>query len=239
MSKQHIADRITKMIELAESTTHPAEAETFMAKVQALLEQHGMSMLELGTLSSDDPVGCSKDVGTYNNMESSYRDVAFEVAEYYGCEATVGKRYVSKPNTKKGYVFHNAVTVYGRESARITFTLMWPYIKKSISRAARELSKQNGELIAKNMRWVADALTHRVAYINLQKKKDNQKLKVNTTGVNALVPVDLIKQAMPDDLKTVRERNWETTSGARKAAGDINLDAQVAKQSGTVKRIAK
>lgn len=220
----NIADKISKLIAKAESTTHPEEQDTFMAKVHQLLEQHGMSLLDIGKLQSDDPVGRSKISSAYYASESSFRDVAFAAARYYGCKATV---------TNIGN--HRMVAVYGRESARITFELMWPYIKKSIRRHARRLVAEEGSTFARQQRYVADALTGR---LNLLYWK-NQPKGHEGKGVNALVPVDLIDEIMPD-CKTVRSRDLLVTQGAEDAANSINLSAQVdAAKQGGVKKISK
>lgn len=214
MTTSSIADKISKLIAKAESSSHPDEADTFMAKVHQLLEQHGLDLQQVGKLQSDDPVGRSNSVGAYFASESAFRDVAFAAARYYGCQglvASVGsKRYVH---------------VVGRQSARTTFELMWPYLKRSIRAKARQLEKEEGSTFARQRRWVADALTARINKLLHEREFHEARKEVVTTGVNALVPVDLIEQ-MTSHAKVVRGRNLQSTSGAIAAAAGIGLDLQ-------------
>lgn len=225
MSK--IADKISKLIAKAESTTHPEEADSFMLMVHKLLEQHGMSLLDVGKLNSEDPVGQTSDAGKFYASESAFRDVAFYLAEYYGCKAVVHV-----------HGNHRNLSVFGRDSARITFELMWPYVKKCIRSEARRLHNvvkaefapipvpSKLSTVARQQRWVADALSSRL----LRAIHDRRRETPEQTGVNALVPVDLIQQLMDDlydDIKTAKDRQLKTTAEAREAAGNINLNEQV------------
>lgn len=227
MSNQKIADRISAMIAKAESSTHPEEAATFMAMVHKMLEEHGMSMLDVGTLNSDDPVGHKRRAGKFYASESSFRDTAFSLAEYYGCTA-----YISVMGN------HRYITVIGRESARITFELMWPYVKKCIRAEARRLTKEEGSTFARQQRWVADALTHRIDKILFERRYGANAPQ--DRGVNALVPVDVINAYCKEHFahaKTVRDRDLQSSSAARAAADNIGLDVQMS--SAATRKIGK
>lgn len=225
----NIADKISVLIRQAEESTHPEEAATFMAKVHSLLEKHGLNLLDLGRLSSDDPVGKSRKQAEFFASESFMRDVVFHLARYYGCRAivhTVGN--------------HRWATIMGRESARMTFTLMYPYVKKCIRSEARRLHKIEAadpiwamlpkkarSSYAKQQRYVADALAWRLQVEVARRSREDKVYQAR--GVNALVPVDEI-DAMVDAMgaKTARDRQYLTTKEAEEAAQGINLNQQMA-----------
>ena len=114
---EKIAEKIQKLLAKANSSTHPEEAETFMAKAHALLEQHGLSLFDLGKLDSEDPIGRSQDKEMLRaNSAASWRTmVAGQLAIYYGC------KMVTTNYRGDNFTYW---TVFGRESARITFMLM-------------------------------------------------------------------------------------------------------------------
>ena len=233
----NIADKIAKLIAKADSTTHPEEADAFMSMVHKLLTEHGMSLLDVGKLNSEDPVGKTGAAGRFYASESAFRDTAFNLAEYYGCKAiitNIGNRRL--------------ITVIGRESARVTFELMWPYVKKCIRAEARRLHNvikaefdpipvpNKVSTVARQQRWVADAMTYRLAVIVADRNREQPA----ETGVNALVPVDLIQQIMDEDYgnaKTATGRTLKTTKEAQAAADNINLSDQL-KDTANRKQIA-
>lgn len=232
MGNQSIADKVRKIIAKAESTSSPNEAEAFMAKAQAMLEAHGMSLLEVGRLGEDE-IGCTDDAGRYTKMETSFRDLAFVLAEYYGCEGVIRQKRVYCEK-KKQYVTRFSVDVYGRESARVTFTLMWPYVKRAVLDSAfalyNEDRKEHGKPVHSRsvyMRQVATALEYRVRKLVREMRVERAAKGVASTGVNALVPVDLIQQLLPDNLRTARSTKKTTTERAHAAAQDIGIDRQV------------
>lgn len=235
-----IADRIAKIIAHADSTGNAQEAEAFMAKAHAMLEEHGMSLLDVGRLHEDE-LGVSRDCAMYSMVEDSYRDMAFALALYYGCEATIGTRYVEGRRGRT--VKRRAITLYGRESARTTFIVMWPYIKRCVARAGVELKaldqKAYGESFSRSvyMRHVANALASRLCRLRRSAEHARWKAGVASTGVNALVPVDLIEQLLPKGLPVAKPRAAVTTAEARKKAEDINLSKQVREDAANVKRI--
>lgn len=214
----NIADKISKLIAKADSSTHPEEASAFMAKVHQLLEAHGLNLLDLGRLQSDDPLGKHEKQAEFFASETALRDVVFRLARFYGCRAVIHQQ----DN-------HRWATIIGRESARITFELMWPYVKKTIRFEARRLAKESTTktTYARQLRFVADALAERLlleVYRRLETEKANETV---TTGVNALVPVDLLQQMVDaQGAKVARDRETKTTPEARAAAANVSLNLQ-------------
>ena len=248
-----IADKITALIRQADESKHKGEADAFMRKVHVLLENHGMSLLDIGTLQTDDPLGETEYAGDFTPVESSFRDTAFAAAKYYGCEATIGPRYVDI-NSK--FVKRHSITVYGRQNARTTFTLMWPYIKRAMIDAGRELqNKEKQQLLeaygtegakfikpksmSVHMRHVSTALEDRIRRMISQNNRTRKDNGLASRGVNALVPVDLIAELIPDRVKAAKAVKKETTRAAIKKAEGIGLDLQTEGKRTKLKRIAK
>ena len=243
-----IADKISKLIAHADSTTNEEEAATFMKKVRDLLEQHGMSLMDVGRLQEDDPLGVDKDSVYYNVPDGCFRDLIFELAEYYGCKATIGKRQVrtTHKNARHSFVTRMAVTLYGRESARVTFQLMWPYVERELRRRARimhddekkELEEAFGSMknvpkkyrstFLKQLGFVSNSLMFRVAKHNME----NRPPVEDNDNPNALVPVNLIDQLLPENLQEAKARKHAISTRSEAEAKDINLEMQMAKEEG-------
>jgi len=71
----NISNKIAAMIAKAESSSHPEEADAFMSKVHELLEKHGLSLQDIGTINEDDPVGHTKEAGYYFKAENAMKHV--------------------------------------------------------------------------------------------------------------------------------------------------------------------
>jgi hypothetical protein len=219
-----IAHRIQKILDHADSTTNSLEADAFLSKAQALLQQHGLSMMDLGTLEEDDPLGETRDAAVFTEIEAVFSDVAFKLAEFYGCKA-LRRRVYKEVNGKR--VRRLSMTAYGREAARTTYSLMWGYVRRRMLEEAHTLRAAVAPAHRKSasvyMRHVAVALAHRLHRMI----RDRAPAPGPVQGVNALVPVDLIDQLMPISTP-MRSTKLETSDGAIAAAAGINLDAQVA-----------
>jgi|GEM_PF-3853963 len=189
-----IADKIRKIIAKADSSTHPEEAAVFMDKAQRMMEEHGLNLLDLGRLDSDDPVGVDRDFYRSFKTTPYWEMLAYQVAEYFGCKLVV----TTKANGDK---FH---TIAGRESARITHTLMWPFVMRQIKAIAVADYKAGLFPHPKTAyRDLAIALAIRVQALNAAKrvKRNAEPL----SQVNALVPVDLIQQALMEVFPNMRQ----------------------------------
>jgi len=119
------------------------------------------------------------------------------------------------------------VTIIGRESARVTFAVMFPYIRRCISASARELVKTQGSTYSKQHGYVARALGLRLDGMYFDRKRE--RAEYAKTGVNALVPVDIIKAYSEEKFNPGKARpsSYLTTLSAMAAAKDINVDQQV------------
>lgn len=211
--KRTIAQKINKILEKAQSTDQAGEAEVLMEKVHAMLEQHGLDLLDLGTLDADDPVGVDKSVATFWASASFTGMLASCAARYYGCETIV-----SRQGNKRW------ISVAGRESARVTFRLMFPFILEQVQKEASELVKQRkASSRSRAMTAVGNALAYRLSSLTVEKKDQSTE-----TG-KALIPVDMIDLAMSDafpDLRRLKPRAVKTTAAAVTAAEGISLHRQ-------------
>lgn len=223
-----IIERIRKVLAKAEGTDNAAEAEMLMAKVNQMLEEHNFSMLDLATLETDDPIGTTKKTSKFRNNDGWMRVLAAQVAQYYGCQAIIGY----DPYTKHTKYIH----ITGRESNRVTFEVMMPYIKAQVVKAGRMLHRDEPHRYTSERmgaRHVANALSFRIARM-IREKEAQEKSRV-ATGQRALVPVDMIKRQMQVDFPSLRDSratSLSTSGKAREAAQGISLHRQTGKPSG-------
>jgi len=198
-----IAEKIRKIIAKADSTAHPEEASVFMEKALRMMEEHGLSLLELGRLDSDNPVGV--DMYFYESTKTTEwrQTLAGQLAKYFGCRLIVRRN--KDMFGKIESIYHSLA---GRESARVTYQLMWPYVLRQVMKQAAEANR-NGEYKHPPQAYkaVADALTIRLIRLN----RDKAETAPPQNGVNALVPVDLIQFAI--------DEAFAATGGTTRTAG--------------------
>jgi hypothetical protein len=211
----NIAEKIAKIIAKAESTTHEAEAELFMAKAHAMMLEHGIELADLGQLDQKDAVGETDKAWVVNCTESWGFNLGGAIARYYGCRI-VGWKF--------GY--HKRVALYGRESARATTLLMYPYVMRQVRRLAREAHKAGHyKSAAVAATAIGKALTSRVWGM-----LKGAEQRVHATGHGtALVPVDQIEAFMRDlhgELKTGKARPAKYDPYAQQAAATVSLNLQ-------------
>ena len=215
----NIADKIAKILAKADSTTNPEEADTFMAKAQQLMMEHGLSLLDIGKLDSDDPIGTTEQAASFFAAENWAKLVGGQLARFYGCEVMIEQVGRNK------YAFGLA----GRESARTTFMLMFPFVLKQVRRLAREETKAgNFETEARAKTAIGNALGLRI-YRMIQEQEDSRREDLPGRGMNAVVAVDLNRQALEEhwpNLRTSRRRSVKTNSAGRAAAGKVSLHRQ-------------
>lgn len=215
-----IAAKIQKLIAKADSTTHPEEAAIFMAKAQTLMEEHGLSLLDLGTLEEDDPVGVSKGEELRNNGNAPWRfQLAAALARYYGCKL-VGER-------RGNFTYW---VVFGRESARVTFMLMFPYVDRQVLAQARiETAKGNYPSNKHAHGAVGRAMASRVHKL-ANEQEERRAAAPASKGLNALVPVDAVEGAFKEYYGNAKFRTTRGKAGfdrnAAAAAGRISLNRQ-------------
>lgn len=230
MSQTKIIERIKRIIALANSTTHPEEAETFMAKVHEMLEQHGLSLLDVGRLDEEDPVGHLQDRNTLRaNGQAKWRTmVANELAIYYGCQLI--------KTTYRGDNFEYW-TVFGRQSALTTFNLIYPYVDRQILAVAREEVRKGHFANNKQAHGkVGQAMVLRLYRLNQEKAKTSTQSAATS---DALVPVDQIRAAAEAFFGTLKEGKTKSLNIDRRAAAaaeGISLALQTSGKS--VKRLA-
>lgn len=236
----NIREKIAKIIEKANATDAEGEATVLMAKAQELMEKHSLSMADLVT---DDPIGTTFETKVYWNRSGYFhQNLYWALARYFGCRGIAQQVGVNKFE----------MSVVGRESARVTFELMAPYIAKQVTREASKLVKQDAEqygdlhelglrkklTLSTAKRQVGNALSGRVWRMVHEQESDTKKFANNNP--NALVPVDLIKleeeRAFPY-ASTANSKPKGTTEAARKAAAGISLARQMG--GGAAKQIGK
>lgn len=226
MNIETIAAKIQRLIAKADSSTHEEEADTFMTKAQALMEQHGLSLLDLGRLDAEDPVGETTDDELRNNGSARWRFVlAGQLARYYGCKLIGDQR--------GSFLYWH---LFGRESGRVTFQLMWPYVVRQVMKLGNEGAKAGHYSSGKNgHKAVALALASRIgAMASAEERRRNAATGTTSSQLNALVPVDMIRQCVEQafpKLRTTKSRFTYDPNAAKAAAG-VNLDTQLRRSSG-------
>lgn len=219
----HIAEKIRKVLAKADGSTHPEEAAAFMAKAHKLMAANGVSLMELGKLG-DDPVGHTE--AYHNNNNDPWRFyLGSALASYYGC-TMVG----TKVENDRYW------TVYGRESARVTFELMWPFVDRQVMALARREHKAGKYKSIPTARTrIATALRFRIGTLH---DRDTKPLEGN--GVNALVPVDMVQAYMDDHVGEVRKLRSKSKldANAVEVAKEVSLSEQVTPAAKNAKRIA-
>lgn len=218
-----IADKIRKIITKADGTSHPEEAETFMGMAQKMMMEHGLSLLDIGRLDADDPVGVDKDCASVPSSYTSAKMVASELARFYGCKLVYNEKY--NADNKKVYSF----SVAGRESARITFQLMFPFVWRQLMSVAREGYNSGGySSRMQALTFVANALSLRISKLNREQAAERSSAP-KTSGRNMLVPVDLIELAFEEAFphtKKGRAGKMSTNGKSQALAGKVSLHHQ-------------
>lgn len=242
--KNKILDRIAKVLAKAEGTNNEAEAEMLMAKVQSMLEEHQLSMIDVATADREDPIGVNYRAAHCWVSNSWMKMVAAQLADYYGCRLVYAQH-------KNKILFD----VAGRLSARVTWEQMLPFVTKQVRAQAKALREKDILTIAGDTGWdwdraarqvkgvgsyeraVGNALSYRLHRLAKDAQARDEARVAN--GERALVPVDqvdaVMREAFPD-LREGQSRAVKTTNGAREAAAGISLarqtGANTAKQIG-------
>lgn len=179
MSNKDYAAKIAAIIAKADSTTSSEEAEVFMAKAHAMMVKHGLSMIDIGDTGADE-VAVDTDVLQTPFSYAWMRRCVSALGRLYGCRVVyrkIGSKYI--------YDFT------GRESARITLTLMVPFVQRQIMALGREAFNEGhykARITAVNRIGSATVLR-----IDAMARKE--KPAMEGTGHNALVPVDMVDAA--------------------------------------------
>lgn len=211
-----IKARIAKLLAMAEDKgATEAEADLFMTKVSALLEQHQIEMHEVrGNALDNDPMTSVEGFVTRSHEWPSR--VGFALAEYYG-----GKMIrFNLHRTKAKYKW----VVIGRQSACTTFELMFPFILTQTLKQSRQYARDFGITNAKAERHVGLALAQRIWQLVPVAEKRRVSL-----AKNALVPVSDVAaevEKMFPKAKNVRALERPDAS-AREYAEKVSLNRHI------------
>lgn len=217
---EDLKDRLRRMLAKAEQSDNEHERDTFMRKVNELLEAHQIGIHEIRGRTGRDKDPFAHEVGTNKIYTSAvwHRGVAAALALYYGCEFI----YVRKGPILK-------YTLVGRQSSRLTTELMLPYIFTQVAFAARNyMAEVKGRGLQMHERKataeVGEALRRRIlalVHANNAHRRDIES--------RALVPVDpmdeYLKQHWPR-LRGGASAARDTTKTAREHADKISLHVQ-------------
>jgi hypothetical protein len=214
-STDKIKKQIAALLAKAEGTDNEFEAATFMAKVNELLEKYQIEMHEVRQAGEDnDPLG--REEGTTNLYASMgwARDVAGSLARYYGARMIFRK--VGN---------HYRYTVLGRESARMTFELMLPFVISQVRIEAKRLLERRNEGTRSTWeRQIGHALWVRIHA--LLPKAEERRAELTA---NALVPisdVDALVEQEFSNLKKGKDRKIKFSGDAVDAANKVSLHHQ-------------
>lgn len=215
MTRESIKTKIAALLAKAEGTDNAFEAASFMAKVNELLERHQIEMHEVRAAQGDqDPIDMTVgETKLYASM-SWAKDLAGGLARYYGCRFIFGRRGN-----------HFVYDIIGRESARMTFELMLPFVISQVRQQAKRLWIANdGKTRSVWEREVGHALWVRVGTLIPLAEAHRKDLETK-----ALVPVSDVDAKVAElyaDLKKGKQRKVSISAAARDAADKVSLHVQ-------------
>ncbi len=215
---ENIKRKISALMAKAESTDNENEALAFMSKAKDLLDQHQIDALTLGT--KNDLMG-QQFGATWKEGNPYKRDLFFAVSAYYGCKGISVSRYKKDP----------IGMICGRESARIVFGYMWPFILKQVTREAKKLPNVK---LTEARRQVSDALRLRIAKLNLE-RENTESLDQRKSGLILLDELDLFVEKNYPELRKV-SKPYSMSRKAMELANNISLSEQLKRKS-EIKRI--
>lgn len=240
-----IKEKITKLLEKANSTTHEAEAETLLAKARTLMEEHQISVFDLG----GDPFKANRGKGFQKGTQAQWRyDVEASLAEYLGLRVAI-ITFDHQPGERISRAVYDYV---GSETAHITLDLMFPFVWGQILRLVNEetdrvMTRLNAGLWSplrgaefdseyrKNQRnllkHTAEAMQGRLNELTEAAKGP----QAPTEHANALIRIggelDAFFQDLYPNLAPGRERLVDPSAAARRLAEQVRLEMQVAAQT--------
>lgn len=211
----NIKEKIQKILAKANGTDNEEEAAIFLAKAEALMEQH---QIDLDDLGEDDPMGRYVGLTGTSSSPTWQRHLLNVVAKYFGATTV---------RTLRGGAFE--LHILGAESARMTVELMWPFILEQVRKEGRKEAKAMSLSSEQAIRRVANALTIRVQEILASERE--RKVETKTVAArNALVVrgtalSNYLGEQFPHLVKT-KSRGIGTNDIARQAAGRVSLHRQ-------------
>lgn len=211
MSDDKIKDKLRALLAKAEGTDNEFEAETFMAKVNELLEKHQIEMHELKV--DDDPMGITRGDQKLSKSQSWTKGLVIWIARLYGADVV----YWTSGNAIR-------YEIVGRESVRVTTELMLPFVLTQVRREGRKLAKKYGESDAVHMREVAYALTIRLQRMCVAARKHRDEMIGK--GLIPVSDIDALKAEKYPQLKTKDHKVGNYGLDAAKSAQSINVQVQ-------------
>jgi hypothetical protein len=216
--RESMAEKIAKLFAKAESTNSAAEAATFAEKARALMEAHQLSFADLAQLDKDDALGFENEGLTYWKSENWVGTMAYNLARFYGLEGV-----------RSTHGNQHRLTIIGRESARVTFKAMAPFIKKEIHRLAREEAKRTKTASV----WATEigkAFASRVHQLKAEADAAEATRLAEKPESFALVPVDAIAALMAElfpETKQAPKRKSKVSARAVELAEGISFSGQI------------
>lgn len=233
--------KITKLLEKANSTTHEAEAEVLMAKARALMEEHQISEYELG----GDPFEVIRSTEFQKGTQAQMRyDLQSSLAEYLGMQVAI-LTFNRRPGQRLSKAVYEFV---GTQSAQITLDYLFPFVWKQILRIVQETTDQGVIALERTLRGGLGEDRQRVwdqAYrkllkdtvVAMQVRLDELRLAKadrpaeGSVSANALVKIggelEAFYQARYPNLKESKERLVNPIDAARRLAAQVRLETQV------------
>lgn len=212
--------KISALFAKAEGTDNPHEAETFMAKAQALLEKYNLQRSELDPEGHTDPLGVEKHKFTWFVSNSWHGDLLYSVMLFYGCEGV----FHTRGN-------HKSATLVGREAARNTVGVVYPWIVKQVKQQAKALVTTGLETTkSKAERAVAKALTYKV-HVQTSTYYSKHEELYGTHAVSVVDETrDYLNKMFPDLDEGRTAKKKAISRAAMEAAKNIDI-SQAVKQS--------
>jgi Protein of unknown function (DUF2786) len=154
-----IAKKVAAIIAKAKSTTNSHEAAIFMAKAEELMRANGLDLNDIE--SADDPLALDDTAIRISRAQWQATLIA-QIALYYHCAAIR-----VRPRTGGFWII-----LTGKESARTTVRLMWPFVLRSVGKEAAKAHAENPWYmsLAQYKKSIATMLAVRVA--RLRKDRD-------------------------------------------------------------------
>lgn len=218
MTRESIKSKIAALLAKAEGTDNPHEADTFMAKVNELLERHQMHMHEIRKVMGDqDPMGkIDGETSLYASMTWA-RDLGGVLAQLYGCKFIYWRR---------GNTFQ--YSVIGRDSARITYELMFPFVISQVRMQAKKLVAMGlSKSIAE--RQIGQALQLRIWL--LCEKANETRTELVGKGLIPVSDLDAATAEFFPDLKEGKAKKLSFSQQAEKLAEGISINLQTEKEN--------
>lgn len=238
--------KITKLLEKANSTTFEAEAEMLLAKARSLMEEHQISMFELG----EDPFETRQSGEFQKETQAQLRyDLQASLAEYLDMKVAI-LTFDRRPGERLPQAVYEFV---GTQSSQITLEFLFPFVWGQILRLVKEavrvgitdlqMSLSHQACIRED--WPSiERRTHRkllkdttrAMQVRLDQLIEDRKGKPqeDTAAANALVKIggelEAFYQERYPNLGPGKERVVAPTAAACYLANQVRLDTQVEAQ---------